>query len=222
MSDERVVDLEQKRSLRGMSRDQLIEEVERLRDLIDARPHFEDQDWAVLVHVDDGFRDRMAARAYIQAQGNEFTAMRILGWETAVDDETGTTKQGLTPDALKRLARALFLNDTVKEIVTQTARKADAYKDQIIDRLIEQAMYGEAGNSLRAAGLLAKMNVGWLAPTKMQVQSASVSFTHVLSNPAKLAELTSHLDHEPGDAVRIASEAAERALPVTHEHEPDE
>ena len=207
------------KSPRAMTRNDLEEEVARLRQIADFRPSDVTEDGPVWLNVGEDFRDRMAARALIQAQGNPLAALRSMGIDTEFDPETKRTSQGLSIQKLQVIGKKLFERDTVRAFIASHSGKAEAKKDAIVSRLVEIAMHGEPADAIRATTVIAKL-FGWMAPTKMQVQSQSASVSAIISDPAKMAELLSMFNHEPGAAALMADAIPEKqAIPRVIEHD---
>lgn len=134
-----------------MTRRELRRENEELRAALDLRRHLTIEEWEVLPQA---LRDPLAARAWIAEWGDPGRALIRLGFPAM---------NRLPPDKVRiyhDYAARVFETPGVQAILQRDLARLDADREAILSRQVRTALYGEDGESVRAATLLMKA-CGW-------------------------------------------------------------
>jgi hypothetical protein len=147
----------------------------------------------------DPVLDGRIAEAILRAQGDIKQTLRIL--EYPVDE--------MTDEQMREQAEELAARPGVRRFAQITLSEIEGEKDAILRRQLLIALYGEQGPSLQAAYFLADI-MGWRAPKKTENTNTnqSVSYVGILKDDKLIAQAIA-LNHEPGEAIAITSEARE-------------
>jgi hypothetical protein len=167
-------------------------------------------------------RDQMAASALIMEKLDEPRALIRLGFHCEKN------KQNRWVAEVWEKARQIFDTPGVKAILERDMEDAEANKAKIIARLVQTAMHGSEGDSVRASQQLAKM-ADWnntdrgALPTNVTVNlmqmfgdkpATQAKSVEAAADPDGVIDADHFLLHEPGEAalIRDEDEADHKAL----------
>ncbi len=150
------------------------------------------------------FLDLSIVGAIIAHHGNAYSILRALDFP--VYEMRKAEQRTALESLLARPGVRAALNDEVKAL-------ADL-KSMIIAKHAELAIYGEPTESINSSNFLARI-AGWNAATKVDVSGrvATMNVFTMLHNPEIQAALQ-HLNHEPGEAKAIKTEATEDLVAI--------
>jgi hypothetical protein len=134
-----------------MTRRELRREVEELRRLLGLTKPRTIEEWEALPQ---SVRDPLAARAWIAEWGDRSRALVRLGF---------AAMNRLPPDKLRAYSdhvSRVFETPGVQAILKRDLARLDVEREAILSRQCRTALYGEDGESVRAATLLTRV-CGW-------------------------------------------------------------
>jgi hypothetical protein len=134
-----------------MTRRELRRENEELRDALGLRGYRTIEEWELLPAA---IRDQLAARAFIAEWGDKGRALIRLGFPAM---------NRLPPDRVQLYhdyASRVLDTPGAQAIIKRDLARLDADREAILSRQLRTALYGEDGDSVRAAALLIKV-CGW-------------------------------------------------------------
>jgi len=148
----------------------------------------------------ENIRDALAARALISSNGDLYRAAAKLGfgpmrWKTA-----------------KEVMPRIFATPGVKEILARDLKKPEENRQELLERQVKIALYGDDSASVKSFQMLAKV-CGWVKAPDVLVQNNRQTILALVTQkngqgeiPEETLEaLPAFLEHEPGAAVRIDS-----------------
>jgi hypothetical protein len=166
--------------------------------------------------LDQPTRDRLAARALMQCWCDYRSALIRLGYNK--DQIAG--KNGYLTDLGRAESARIFDTDGVRSILNRDLAKVEAERSAIIARQAEIALHGSDDAAVRATQQLAKMT-GWqIVPDEVHTHTHIATNIFALIGKNREAEQQTieqvdsagFLDHEPGEAIKIAAPIEARGV----------
>lgn len=153
----------------------------------------------------EGMLDTAIVNAIITHRGAVYSVLRALDYP--VREMSENQRRATMFDLLGRPGVRSALEAGVEHL--------DKLKDQIIAKQISSALEGDESTSLAASNFLARIG-GWNAPAKVHVTGkVETSNVFTLLRDPRIADAIDKLDHEPGEAVAVQSEARSMLPPTT-------
>jgi len=143
-------------------------------------------------------RDAFAARALIASEGDGFRAVVRLGFAK------------LRVNQAREIVQRVFLTPGVQAILARDLSEPEQHRQELVERQVRIALYGDDTNAVRAFQMLAK-TCGWVQGPEIMVQHNKQTIFALVTEKNARGEIEaetvvpSFLEHEPGAATRIDS-----------------
>lgn len=186
------------------SRLQLVEQTEDLKKVVGmGKRRFTFEEWAQT--LPQAARDQFAARAILANMGNVYDAALQLGFPLP--------QRGHKDDYYRDVIEPVFKTPGVQEILDRELKKPDEWREKLISRQVEIALYGSDKEATTAFTQLSR-TCGWQKTPDIFVQNNRATILALVARnvpgaPAQPDEpaIPQFLEHEPGAPVRIDSDS---------------